>query len=218
MSKLKNDRKNKDKEEKLDEDNLSNKPLFTQRLCAYLIDVFIVSMIASLLTGMFIDSDKVLKLNNRLEEVMEEITTTQQISTLSYEKYIDVCYDIARYQGIVTFGRLVIVILYFVVYQIYNNGQTIGKKIMKIKVVSQHGELTMNQMIFRSCLANTLLLDLISLFFIVFASKYLYFYGALIFEFIYYIIILLSIFMVMFSKNGLAVHDRLCHTNVVNVN
>jgi uncharacterized RDD family membrane protein YckC len=52
---------------------------------------------------------------------------------------------------------ILIEVLYFVVFQLYNGGQTFGKKITKIKVVSESNDLTMNQMIFRSLLSNYIL-------------------------------------------------------------
>lgn len=201
----------KDKDDK-------KKVTFSKRLCAYLIDILIVSMVAGLISGFFLDSDKILETNKRLENITNEIATSYELDTLKYEKYIDVCYDMARYQGVILLVELVLVILYYVVYQIYNDGQTIGKKLLKIKVVSRNDELTMNQMIFRSCLSTTLLIDLISLILLSFSSKYAYFYGVVIFELTFYIITLVSIFMVMFGKSGLAIHDKWFKTEVVEVN
>ena len=80
------------------------------------------------------------------------------------------------------FVELIIIILYYVVYQIYKDGQTYGKKLMKIKIVSTKGDLTMNQMIFRTCFSTSLLINLFSLFVLTFSSKYAFFYGTLSFE------------------------------------
>ena len=106
-------------------------------------------------------------------------------------------------------------ILYFVVYQLYNKGQTIGKKLMKIKIISTDGELFMNQMIFRAFIANFILVDLISFLFMLTKSKELYFYGTGIFQFIQYIIVIVSVFMIMFRKDGCSIHDKLVHTKVI---
>ena len=200
------------------EKNNSEKVLFTQRFCAYFIDIIIVSMIAGLISTVFIDMDKLNDVTKRLEDVTQEITTTAELSNLKFEEYIDACYDVARYQGIITFIELVIIIFYYVVYQIYKDGQTIGKKLFKIKVESTNGDLTMNQMIFRACFSTSMLIDLFSLFVLAFSSKYVFFYGTLSFEFISYIVFGVSVFMVMFSKNGLSLHDRFFNTKVVKVN
>ena len=205
----KKNKKIKDKDEKV---------LFSQRLCAYFIDILIVSIISGLISTFFVDVDKINEVTKRLENVTQEITTTSELDNLKFEEYIDACYDVARYQGIIILIELIIVILYYVVYQIYKDGQTYGKKLLRIKVVSTNGDLTMNQMIFRACFSTSLLIDLVSLFVLAFSSKYAFFYGTLSFEFISYIVFTISVFMVMFSKNGLALHDKLFNTKVVKVN
>ena len=89
---------------------------------------------------------------------------------------------------------------------------------MKIKVVSTKDDLTMNQMIFRSCLSTPLVINLFSLFLISFVSKYTYFYGLLVIETLFWLILLVSICMAMFNKSGLALHDKLFNTEVVKIN
>ena len=86
---------------------------------------------------------------------------------------------------------------------------------MKIKVISIKNELTMNQMIFRALLINSILLELISFGFMLFSSKEVYFYGVGIFEIIQSIIIVSSALMIMYSKNSRGIHDLVTHTEVI---
>lgn len=201
-----------------DKQDKSDKPTFAKRLCAYLIDYLIISFLAALVACAFIDGDQMIESNERLQKVTNEISTSGELDTLKYEELIDAYYDTSRYQGIITLCELVLVIGYYIVYQIYNDGQTIGKKLMKIKVVSTRDDLTMNQMIFRSCLSTPLVINLFSLFLISFVSKYTYFYGVLVVEALFSIILLVSICMAIFNKNGLALHDKLFNTEVVKIN
>lgn len=201
-----------------DKQDKPDKPLFAKRLFAYLIDYLIVSFIAALVACVFIDGDNMIEANERLKKVTNEISASVEIDTLKYEELIDAYYDTSRYQGVITLFELIVVISYYIVYQIYNDGQTIGKKLMKIKVVSRNGDLTMNQMIFRTCLSTTLFINLFSLFLISFVSKYTYFYWILIIEVIFWITLLISCVMAMFSKNGFALHDKLFNTEVVTIN
>ena len=101
---------------------------------------------------------------------------------------VDLTYTIARKNGFVSLITIVINILYFVVFQLYNKGQTIGKELMKIKVISDTDELTMNQMIFRSFIANSILLDIITFMFMLSNSRMTYFTGIAIFGTIQYTI------------------------------
>ena len=142
--------------------------------------------------------------------MQNEIDTEDFIS-----KYVDIYYKLARDNGFVSLVSIFVGICYFVVYQTYNKGQTLGKKLLKIKVVSDDGDLFMNQMIMRSFLANFILINLISFLFMLFSDKYTYFYSSGVLELIQYIIVFISAIMIMFRKDGCSVHDLLVHTKVV---
>ena len=140
----------------------------------------------------------------------------QEISTQEYiDYYAQTEYQIARLTGTRSLILLFIGVLYYIVFQTYNRGQTIGKKLMKIRVVSNDGELSYNQMIFRSLIANSILLNIIMFTFMLFNSAEVYFYSYIIFAVIQFVITIISAIMVMNNNNGLAVHDRLVHTMVV---
>ena len=75
----------------------------------------------------------------------------------------------------------------------------------------------MNQMIFRSLIINSILVEMIVLGFIILASSDVYFYGVGIFEGIQYLVMLISVFMVMFREDGRGLHDLIAHTKVVKI-
>ena len=104
-----------------------------------------------------------------------------------------------------------------VVLPIFNNGQTLGKKIFGMKIVSTYGDLNANQLIFRSFLADFLLLNIISVMFLMFASRDVYINCIELFTLAQYTITFASIIMVIVNKEGLAIHDGLVHTKVVKV-
>ena len=183
----------------------NKKAYFVQRLCAFIIDVLLVYIVATLVITPFTNEKETKKLNDEVNQLLEQFTTKEIASNEFADKNIDLTYTI------------VLNILYFVVFQLYNRGQTIGKSLMKIKVVSDTDELTMNQMIFRSFLANSILLDIITFMFMLSNSRMVYFSGIAVFSTIQYTITLISIFMVLMSKDGRAVHDRLVRTRVVRI-
>ena len=148
---------------------------------------------------------------------MEKYTKNELEFNDFFNEYSIISYKMARNSGIVSLLTIFFNVLYFVVFQVYNKGQTFGKKLLKIKIESNSGNLTMNQMIFRSMIANFILLDLLSFIFMMICSKFTYFYGVLIFESIQYIVVFISVFMIMFRSDGCAVHDKLVGTKVVRV-
>ena len=207
--------KKKVKKSKKEENKEAEKALFIQRLFAYLIDIFIISFIASLIALPFIDAEQYSKYSKDLKEMTQKYTTNE----INSEDYLiqseTLTYNISRLNAPTTFITVVLGVLYFIVFQVYNFGKTIGKKIVGIKVISEDGELTTNQMIFRSFISNSILLNIINIILLLTMNKtgYIYTFGG--FELVQYTITIVSLFMVMFSKEGKAIHDRLVHTKVV---
>ena len=192
------------------------KALFVQRFIAFLLDIFILSSIASLISYPFLDAKSIDKLNKNSSEVIEKYTTGE----IDMDTYVDevkgISYQLSQKQGVVSLVTLFLAVLYFIVYQYYNIGQTIAKKLMKIKVVSSTDkEITMDSFIFRSLIVNSILVDMISFAIVIFGNETAYFYGVAICGIIKYTLLLICGFMVMWSKSGLGLHDRIAHTTVV---
>jgi len=196
--------------------NDTKNAVFLQRLVAYLIDGFIITMIISMIASLFVNSDAIQKINNELVDLINKLQTND-VSYLTYIKEVSVLeLELAKQSGITTIVTLFVEILYFVVFQIYNSGQTIGKKIMKIKVISNNGELTMNQMIVRSLLINSVLLNMISLVAVSFINdpmQYLYVFGS--FDSIQYLFVIVTTLMIMFRKDHVSLHDMITNTRVI---
>ena len=191
------------------------KSSFSKRFIAYIIDLLIVYCIASLISTPFLNQST----SNKLAKEMIEISEKYESGDISAEDYVvnysSITYKIARNTGVYSIVTILFEIVYFVVLQLRWDGQTLGKKIMKLKVVSDTGNLDVNQLIFRSFVANFILLNIISFIFMLFCPKSVYFYGIAIFEFIQYTICIISIFMVLYGKESLAIHDKIAHTRVV---
>ena len=224
MSKDKDDKDGKsdksdkdDKDDKSDKSKKSDKPLIISRVLAFLIDSFFVMLLASLIVSPFMNSKELSSLMNETTSVLEkyqksEITIQQYNVELS-----NIQYKMSKSMELVNIVRLLFGVIFFVVYPLYHNGQTLGKRIVKIKVISTAGELSANQLLFRSFIANAILLDVISILFLMFASRNVYTSCVELFTMIQHIIMIVSFFMISFDKEGLTIHDRLVHTRVVNV-
>ena len=87
---------------------------------------------------------------------------------------------------------------------------------MKIRVISDDGDLSMNQMIFRAFIVNFILSNIINFALITFSSKDIYLGTSSCISMIQYIIMFISIIMLT-TKEGRTIHDRLVHTRVVKV-
>ena len=192
------------------------KALFVQRFLAFLLDIVLVSVVASFISYPFLYMDSIQKLNESSVEVMENYTNGKIDEKEYFNESSTISYELARKQGVNTLVIIFLNILYFVVYQIKNNGQTLGKQILKIRVVdSSNRDLSMNQMIFRALIINSILLDMISFGILIFANQDSYFYGVSFLAFIQFCILSVSTFMIMFGKDSRGLHDLVAHTDVV---
>ncbi len=189
---------------------------FVKRLCAYVIDFLIILMVGSILSFPFTNSEKTLELQNETTTVLEQYQAGEITPDEYLSRFSDIYYRLGRESGIATFIEIIIGILYYVVFQLYNKGQTIGKKIMGIKIISDTGDLSMNQMIFRAFISNTILLNIINFGFITFASKSVYTGVSSTFTMFQYAITFISIILAT-TNEGRTIHDRIVHTRVVSI-
>lgn len=214
----------KDEEEKIKEENKIEKSpdikaMFSQRVLAFLIDLFILSIITSLITMFIPINDTAIKLYEEQNRVLEGYVE----GTVPMEEYvnqmIDLGYDISKQTVIISIVSIVISLLYYVVYPCYNNGQTFGKKLMKIKIKKTNDkELSMNDLLIRSMINNSVLVSIINVILVLFLSKDLYLSTSSLVGVIQYIVLIISLIMIAFTKNAQGLHDKVVHTEVVMVN
>lgn len=209
---MEQDKDNKDGKQK------DKKASFRKRLCAYFIDILIVSFLASLIALPFIDAKSIDKLDKNMIEVTEDYLNNKidEITFLSESGSIN--YQLAKLTGTLTFATIIIKMLYFIVFQLYNKGQTLGKSMFGIRVQSNDDELTTNQMILRTFIIDSIFYSVIGFALMIFASSSAYFYGNMLFESIQSIIMIICACMVMFRKDKRGLHDIVSRTSVVEIN
>lgn len=192
------------------------KAMFSQRVLAFLIDLVLLSIITSLITMFIPMNDSATKLYEEQNRVLEGYVE----GTVPMEEYvnqmIDLGYDISKQTVIISIVSIVISLLYYVVYPCYNNGQTFGKKLMKIKLVKTNDkELSMNDLLIRSMINNSILVNIITIALVLFLSKDLYLSMSSLLSSVQYLVLIISLIMIAFTKNAQGLHDKVVHTEVV---
>lgn len=194
------------------------KAYFLQRLISYLIDFFIIIFIVTGIT-FFIPTSEAYKEAYEESNEITDLYLNGEIGNSEYlSRYGDVSYTIAKETVIVTVIHLVVTIAYFGTYAYYMNGQTIGKKFMKIRVVNKdNSNVGHGILIFRTAVIYGVIESIISLIILQFISSNMYLYVITPLEFLQYAFVLISLFMIMFRKDGKGLHDILFKTKVVSL-
>lgn len=194
----------------------SNKGLFIKRVVAFIFDIILISVLVSFICSPFLDYDSIANLNENVTEILVDYSE----GSINTETYISsassLLFRLARKQGLISLITIFLNVLYFVVYQFYNNGQTVGKKILGIKVVSNDSrELTFDNYIYRSFIINSILIDIFVFILLIFASQDLYISGVGLLGIINFILIFICGFMIIFNKEKRGLHDLVGNTRVV---
>lgn len=196
------------------------KALFSQRFVAFMIDLILVSFITSLVTAIIPTNSSIDKLYDQQVKIVENYTN-QKITMQEYvNQLVDINYDIAKQTGIITLVSIAISLLYYVLYVYKNDGQSIGKKMMKIKIQKKDKdkELTMNDLLFRTMILQGTLVSIIGFCTILFLDKDTYLATNSLLNLIQYSILIISFFLVTFTKERQGLHDMVAKTEVVCTN
>lgn len=193
------------------------KATFTNRLLAYLIDSIIVLLVSSPIA---ICIHKNIFLKQDLEHELKTITkeyTEQNIDMNTYlEKTQDLNYQIQKCSVSTNVVYLIVSIIYYVVFQYLNKGQTLGKKLLKIKVVNKEGNTpSLYQMILRTFITNQIFTYLVTILLVLLATKeqFLSLYQTL--NSLATIFIIVSALMILYTNNLQGLHDKMAKTLVV---
>ncbi len=191
-----------------------------KRAFAYIIDLMIVVFIIGLFTNIEALNPNYEKYEQAFESYKALIAESENTNnSQTVKQATNVMYDLNKYSVSTSIINVVVMVLYFGLFQYYNKGQTIGKKLMKIKVVSNDGKkLKLSQVIIRMLIINSVLTSVILICLISFASKGLYISISKYINMIDATLVSVSIIMIMFKNDGRGLHDLLANTKVVYVN
>lgn len=200
--------------------NKEIKALFSQRFVAFMIDLILVSFITSLVTAIIPTNSSIDKLYDQQVKIVENYTAGKITMQEYVNQLVDINYDIAKQTGIITLVSIAISLLYYVLYVYKNDGQSIGKKMMKIKIQKKDKdkELTMNDLLFRTMILQGTLVSIIGFCTILFLDKDTYLATNSLLNLIQYSILIISFFLIAFTKERQGLHDMVAKTEVVCTN
>jgi len=190
------------------------KASFFKRLCAFLIDSIILSIVFAIITiGFKLDTEDI---NNQVANTLEQYESGEITIDEYLDKTLELNYELQKSSLIVNSLNIVLYVGYFIVFGYLNKGQTIGKKICKIKVVNiKDDKLSISNMIVRSLFIYGIFTLLYSVIFVNILNKEMFGYSYVIVSYLEIIFMAIAFFMVLYKKEGRGLHDIIANTNVI---
>ncbi len=192
---------------------------FFRRLGAYLIDVIIIMIVASLFSRFLPNSEKINKLNNANANLLSdysEILAEGDVDKIEDFSILitDYNYELTKLSLYTNLSTIVLYLLYFVGFQGYNNGQTVGKRLLKIEVVdNDDNNLSFKQLLIRGIILYPMVLSLLDTMLIHVLNKSNYISCSNIIAYMQYAIYFVCFITVIFGGRG--IHDRIAGTRVI---
>lgn len=188
-----------------------------KRAGAYIIDIVLVMIMASLITS-FIPNKKINDLSLEYSEFVYENFNKMNSEDFDIdgfnEKLDDYTYQISKASIGSNLVLISIYVLYFIGFNRYNNGQTVGKKLLKIEITDKDGNVpNIKQLCIRGLILYPIVFDILSVILISTLSKSLFLSISSGLSIIRFIILLICSISIIGTSDG--IHDKLSGTKVV---
>lgn len=190
-----------------------------KRIIAFVIDIVIVSLVVSLINLLPIDpyQDKYKDTYEKYNEVVRK--STEDGSHDYKDEIIELNYEVYKYRTYSSVFSAAALILYFGVLPLVMNGQTLGKKVMKLRVVSNNNKkLNFWKYLIRIVILNNIWLSLINVGAVYIVDGVKFYYVTYVISMISSLVYMLNLIMVMFRKDNRGLHDMVAGTKVIEVN
>lgn len=188
------------------------KASFFKRVLAFLFDYFVVALVLSLITYSF-------SYNKSIEKEAGELVNNYNDGKITVEEYNkqvrEINYKLQKGNVSVNAVTAVLFIGYFIVFAYLNKGQTLGKKLFKIRVVERDNRPSLKAMILRSLFIYGIISSLYCAIFVNFLNVDYFSYGNTIIGYIESLFIMVSFFMILYKNDGRGLHDLIAKTSVI---
>ena len=187
-----------------------------KRIIAFVIDIVIVSLVVSLINLLPLDpyKDKYKDTYEKYNEVVQKSTEDEKNDYK--DEIIELNYEVYKYRTYSSMFSATALILYFGVLPLVMNGQTLGKKIMKLRVVSNNEKkLNFWKYLIRIVILNNIWLSLINVGAVYVVNGVKFYYVTYVISMLSSLIYMLNLIMVMFRKDNRGLHDMVAGTKVI---
>lgn len=187
-----------------------------KRVLSYIIDLLVVLLITSLICLIIPKENNLYKVQESMNLLNEQILKKEINFPTYFNNYSILIHEIDGYNYINYIVTLIIIILYFIILPKLLKGQTIGMKLLKLRLIEKNkDEISLRTLIIRSLIFNGILyfIGLIILH-LLFNDK-IYFISVIILGIIQILLVITSCFMIIYRKDKRGLHDILSSSKVI---
>ena len=192
------------------------KPSFLKRVVAYLIDIIFVALLATAISMVFVDNTKYQEQTTQIMSLTKKYTDGK-ITKEEYSEQFDVLNYYLTKEGVSTsIINVGVALVYYVVLCYFCKGITLGKYLMKLRIVSANEkELNMGHYLIRALFVNLILSNIISIVFVLLMNQntFISIYPKV--STVLTIFLLVTMLFVMYRNDGRGLHDIMSNTKII---
>lgn len=190
-----------------------------RRIGAYIIDYILVFLFLTMLLQIrFLNPnyEEYVSASTKVQAIIDKAVEEKDIGFNESDEYKEASYNLQKNSIVPSIITLLVYVGYYCVFTIATHGQTLGKKLFRIKIANNKEEkLRWYQVVIREVILYNILFQGILLMVLVWASKEVYFlisgYTNLIATIIFYS----SLLMLILKKDKRTIHDLISNTKVI---
>ena len=192
------------------------KPLLFRRVIAYLIDFLIVALLSSAISMVFFKENTGQSRMEQFAQLVEKLNNKE----ITQEEYQEQSNEINYYMAKETVGTTIVMcsvgLVYHVILCFFCHGITLGKFIMRLRLVSANEkELNMGNYLIRGLLVNFILSYLLNITCVYAMDKATFINVYYKLSMVLTLFLLVTMLFVMYREDGRGLHDLLSNTKVI---
>mgnify|MGYP003289592064 CR=1 FL=1 len=190
--------------------------MHTKRMIAYIIDLIFITAILIVLFNFFPNDLKANKIQTQIDQIGEEYAIGKMdkmsyfMTLSSLEKELD------KNQALEIVINSILIVIYYIMIPYMWNGKTLGKHIMKIKIVSKKDtRINLMSLFIRTFIVNGLFSTILIIMGIYMIPKSFYLSFVSILAILQLLALIVSYFMIKYRQDSLGLEDILSQSKVI---
>ena len=193
------------------------KVIFKKRLFAYLIDFVLLTTIVTIINCVLPTTTKQVEINKELDSLQQNLLDGEIDNKQYFDGYKKLLPELDKSNMAINVCNLVFILGYFIIIPVVNNGQTLGKKILKIKIEKIDGNLTIRDMVIRNFITTSLLQLMISSTLVYIVNNDIYYNLSIFVSLLQILLVIITSVMIIYRKDEKGVQDLITGTQVIEV-